>query len=149
MVRLRELAVFVVLVALGGSALAQVPPVPDWSLSQNAPEPFCNLEGAGGTAIQFGVAEHARVTLDVWDASMASVVRVLLDGVLAPGSHMVAWDGHDSLGVPVPDGTYPYRMTATDDGGTEVLFQDTKVAHMSCATSAVGETWTVIKAVYR
>jgi hypothetical protein len=146
MVRLGVLVALVMLWSFSGGALAQTP---EWSLSQNAPEPFCNDEGGGGTAIQFTVLVQAHVSIEVWDAGMTSVVRSLVDGFLEAGVHMVVWDGRDSLGVRVPNGEYPYRMTATDAGETGVLFDDAKVAHVQCDTPVSGETWSAIKALYR
>jgi len=147
MVRLGVLVVLVALLLLGGSALAQIP---DWSLGQNAPEPFCDDEGGGGTTIRFTLQTQARVAMNVWDADMTFVVRSLIEGELKnPGVYMIAWDGHDQAGVRVPDGAYPYTLIATNEGGGEILFQDTKVAHVQCDTPVAVTTWGVIKALYR
>lgn len=148
MIRLRMLVTFVVLAILSGSALAQIP-IPDWALAQNTPEPFCIDEGGGGTTIQFTVSAAVHVTIEVWDEGMTSVVRTLIDGMRPAGLYMLVWDGRNSSGVLVPTGTYPYTMTATDEGGTEVLFQDTKVAHVRCDTPVSDEAWSIIKALYR
>jgi flagellar hook assembly protein FlgD len=46
-------------------------------------------------------------------------VAHLLDGPLAAGTTIVAWDGRDSAGTRVPDGLYEFRLTAltfTADG---------------------------------
>ena len=144
MTRTAAMLVLFASMILATSALAQPPA--EWSLEQNVPEPFCNEEGSAGTVIQFGVAELSRVTIEVLDASMTSVVRVLVDGYLAPGMHTVAWDGLDSLGERVPEGAYPYRMTAIRD---QVVFMDVKVAHVSCSTPASPDEWGAIKALFR
>jgi len=128
-------------------AVAQPAP-PDWSLRQSYPDPFCNA-GGGGTAIEFFVAAQAHIVMEVWHPDTSFVEKTLIDGMLSPGFHTVVWDGSDAQGAKVPDGSYPYRLTATNESGTELLFQDTKVAQVFCATPAELSTWGKIKALYR
>ena len=129
-----------------GGALAQPP---EWSLAQNVPDPFCNVVGDGSTTIAFAVETQAHVLLEVLDTDGVSAVRTLVDGILAAGLHSVIWDGTDSLGVPVPNSSYAYMMTATEEGGTEILFRDTRTAHLNCANPTDPETWGHFKSRYR
>jgi hypothetical protein len=147
MARRGMLVTFVVIAALSGGAVAQIPH--SWSLDQNAPEPFCIDENGGGTIIRFTAPAPAHVTLTVWNEGLTSVVRILVDDMLSAGVFEYVWDGRDSSGVWVPPGAYPYAITAAIEGGTEVLFQDTKVAHVYCDTPVSADTWSVIKALYR
>ncbi len=142
------LRAFLVLVA-GLMVGFDVPPGPtEWSLGQNNPDPFCGV-GGGGTAIEFAVPVTAHVNVDVWRPDMSSVARHLTDGMLSPGYFTVVWDGRDSLGAFVPNGSYPYRLTATNEERTRLLFQDTKVARIECLTSVESSTWGRVKALYR
>jgi len=78
-----------------------------------APNPF-----GTETAIHFGLAREALVTLDVVDVS-GRVVRELVGGSLAAGEHVVAWDGRDAAGRPVASGVYFGRLNTT--AGTTTL----------------------------
>lgn len=147
MVRLRLLLVFVAVLAMAATAVAQESP--SWSLSQNSPDPFCSDEGLGGTTILYSLASRARTTLAVWDVGMTFVVRTLIENELRDaGFHAVTWDGHDQDGVAALDGAYPYRLTLTDENGGVILFEDTKMAHVLCATPVEHATWSGIKALY-
>jgi hypothetical protein len=130
------------------SATAQiVPPPPSWELRQNDPNPFCS--DPGGTRIEFGVAQSARIELVVTTSDGSQLIRRLADLVIVnTGTIVVVWDGDDTNGVPVPDGTYPYRMTATD-AQSNVLFEDTKTATVACVTGVETDIWGSIKRRYR
>jgi flagellin-like hook-associated protein FlgL len=84
---------------------------------------------ASGVAppLSYGLAADATdVTIDILDAS-GTVVRSLTigDGV-TPGSggsaglNSVVWDGLDSGGLPVPDGTYRYSIQQAQDAGSAI-----------------------------
>jgi hypothetical protein len=135
-------------------AVAQTP-LPGWYLHQNDPNPFCNA-GAGGTTIEFELADQAAVKLTVWDEDMTTVVLTLVDGALAPGFHQVVWSGRDHLGHLVVEGHYPYRLEvwawplAGEEAGArqEPFFEDTKTATVQCATPIHLRSWSVIKALF-
>ncbi|HKW13619.1 MAG TPA: PA domain-containing protein [Candidatus Krumholzibacteria bacterium] len=76
------------------------------TLDQNVPNPF-NPE----TTIRFSLPSSERVTLNVYSASGA-LVRTLVDGVQATGSHSFTWNGVDNRGNAVSSGVYFYRLTA-------------------------------------
>jgi len=68
------------------------------------------------TSIQFFVpAQAERLTLDIVDAA-GRVRRRLTAGGVAPGSHLVDWDGNDQRGAHVPSGVYFIALRA--DGRT-------------------------------
>jgi len=128
--------------AVPAVALAGTPP---WSLEQNDPDPFCPAETV--TAIPFAVAESAPILLQVLAANGIDPVATLVNGVLAAGLHTVIWDGADTGGVPVEDGSYVYRLTA---GADPVLFQDEKTATVACSPSGTDpSSWGRTKARYR
>jgi FlgD Ig-like domain len=137
------LSLVLLLAATTAAADIPVPPPASWSLLQNDPNPFC----PGVTRIEFAAPQSAEVELDVLSPDGTMVARVLVHGVLAAGLYTVAWDGKDSNGVVLADGDYPYRLTALDSGGG-VLFQDTKIASVSCLVSTEDSTWSAIKRLY-
>jgi hypothetical protein len=71
--------------------------------------------GRGLARIGYSVAKPGRVNLGVYDAS-GSLVRTLVDGVVAPGTQTAVWDRADDNGRRVSEGTYFYRLTV--DGQT-------------------------------
>jgi hypothetical protein len=120
-----------------------VPPPDSWMLLQNDPDPFC----PGVTSIRFAAPVAAEVHLVVLSTDGTTVLRELVHGALAAGLYTIAWDGLDAHGAQLPDGAYPYRLTALDaSGGT--LFEDSKVATIACNVSAAAPTWSAIKRLY-
>ncbi len=87
------------------SVVESRPPVVEtpesWMLLQNYPNPFNPV-----TRIPFTVAESGQVELVVYDIR-GRQVKVLLDGVVAPGHHTVVFDGSD-----LASGIYYYRFKA-------------------------------------
>ena len=77
-------------------------------LLPNHPNPFNPL-----TSIAFELPHTDDITLSVYDAA-GRIVRTLLSGELAPGSHSVEWDGRDDAGRRLASGVYLYRLSSTE-----------------------------------
>jgi hypothetical protein len=77
-------------------------------LRQNSPNPF-----RFRTTIAYQVPSRSSVGLRIYDSS-GRLVRVLVDGRVAPGYHTVHWDGRDGEGTELGSGVYFYRLTAGD-----------------------------------
>ncbi len=77
-----------------------------FALLPNYPNPF-----NPATTIRYQVASRSQVTLRVYDVSGA-LVRTLVDGSVAAGSHVVQWNGMNDHGDPASSGVYFYRLTA-------------------------------------
>ncbi|MBN1827482.1 MAG: T9SS type A sorting domain-containing protein [Candidatus Eisenbacteria bacterium] len=76
-------------------------------LGRNVPNPFNPI-----TTIHYDVpAGGGAATIEVFDVS-GRLVRTLVDGQSAAGSHQVVWDGRNARGRSVPSGVYFYRLTA-------------------------------------
>ena len=76
-------------------------------LLQNQPNPF-----NGTTALRFDLPRAEEVTLRIYEVS-GRMVRTLTDRMhLAPGQHVVEWDGRDERGKPVSSGVYLYHLNA-------------------------------------
>ncbi|MBI2881389.1 MAG: flagellar hook assembly protein FlgD [Candidatus Tectomicrobia bacterium] len=81
-----------------------------------------SVQVAGGqsTPISYALAsDAATVTIQVRDAS-GKVVRTLEQSLVKGGTQTVAFDGKDTLGRPLPDGTYEISVTAQDKAGKPV-----------------------------
>ncbi len=72
-------------------------------LHQNYPNPF-----GTSTAIEFEVAHAGNVSLEVYDM-LGRRVAVLIEGVMAPGTHDVSFDASD-----LSSGMYLYRLSVAD-----------------------------------
>ncbi len=59
------------------------------------------------------------VKVSIYDGSNR-LVRTLDLGTQTKGEHEVSWDGKDSSGNKVPDGTYSFQVTAVDTQGKAV-----------------------------
>ncbi|MEA1650605.1 flagellar hook capping FlgD N-terminal domain-containing protein [Nitrospirillum sp. BR 11164] len=60
----------------------------------------------------------ASATMSVYDSTGALVSTTDVSG--AAGTHNYSWDGKDSSGKVLPDGTYSVKVTATDSSGKAV-----------------------------
>lgn len=75
------------------------------AFAPGAPNPF-----HGTTTIAFSVAQHAPVTLTIYDVS-GRRVRSLLQDARPAGPHQLQWDGRDDRGSAVASGVYFARLT--------------------------------------
>ncbi len=78
---------------------------------QAGPSPFRER-----ASLAFRTDRPRAVALRVYDAG-GRLVRVLLEGAVAGGAHVVPWDGADAQGRPAPSGMYYCRLEA---GGEQV-----------------------------
>lgn len=80
-----------------------------FELRQNYPNPFNPT-----TWITFAIPARAGETemrLEIFTID-GRLVRSLVQGKYAPGTHRVQWDGRDEIGAAVPTGVYFYRIRA-------------------------------------
>ena len=79
------------------------------AMQQNMPNPF-----NASTIIPFQIpANMAGPTRLVIYNLTGQIVRVLTDGHLAAGAHVLAWDGRDESGQEAASGVYIYRLEGT------------------------------------
>jgi FlgD Ig-like domain/Cohesin domain len=81
----------------------------EFVLQPNYPNPF-----NASTWISFGIPAQAgetAVRLEIFSMD-GRLVRSLLQGKYAPGTHRVLWDGRDEFGAVAPTGVYFYRVHA-------------------------------------
>ncbi|MDZ7292130.1 MAG: T9SS type A sorting domain-containing protein [candidate division KSB1 bacterium] len=76
----------------------------EYALEQNYPNPF-NPE----TSIKYQLPLASHVKLSIY-TSLGQEVRRLIDGTQPAAYHVVAWDGRDNNGNPLPSGVYFYRL---------------------------------------
>ncbi len=77
-----------------------------FALAQNAPNPFNSV-----TTIAFSLPEAGRATLGIYSTT-GQLVRTLVDGEVAAGTHAVVWDGRDDAGRAAASGVYIVRLAA-------------------------------------
>jgi len=70
--------------------------------------------------IQYQMAVHGRVTLQVFDAA-GRAVRTLVDDVQRAGYYTHTWDGHDDAGRKVSTGVYFVRFRTDEHTATEKI----------------------------
>ncbi|MEW6387363.1 MAG: flagellar hook capping FlgD N-terminal domain-containing protein [Thermodesulfobacteriota bacterium] len=72
------------------------------------------------TSASYNLAKAAKeVTVTIANSS-GTVVRTLNLGSLAAGDQTLAWDGKNSSGTTVADGTYTFTVTAKDSAGQSI-----------------------------
>ncbi|MGD9140045.1 MAG: C39 family peptidase [bacterium] len=76
-------------------------------LARPYPMPFRSV-----ARLSFSLADHAHVSLDVFDVT-GRLVRTLARGEYGAGDHSVAWDGTDGRGGPAAPGVYFVRCATT------------------------------------
>jgi hypothetical protein len=72
-------------------------------------EPAMPNPSRGPAQLRFGTARQGVVTLELFDVA-GRRVRSLIHGPLAPGSHLIAWDGRDDDSRAVRAGVYLARL---------------------------------------
>lgn len=132
----------ILLLGIVGSASGQPPP--EFVLHQNDPNPFC-----GQTRIEFALSISVQATLQVWNPDSTQVVRTLIQGMLPAGYHSVIWDGRDDGGAALPNGSYPYVLTAIEEPGGPPVFEASFRAAIDCPAPARTRTWGAIKGLYK
>jgi hypothetical protein len=75
-------------------------------LYANYPNPF-----NPATNIRFSVKYQGNVTLKIYSID-GRLVKTLINSEISSGEYSIRWNGKDNNGVPVPSGTYLYRIEA-------------------------------------
>lgn len=87
-----------------------------FGLSELVPNPF-----TGSARVSYAVpAGGGHVRISVFDVSGA-LVRLLVDGDVAPGNQVLLWDGRSQAGRQVASGIYLVRMEASGFKATRKL----------------------------
>ncbi|MFC1683277.1 FlgD immunoglobulin-like domain containing protein [Candidatus Zixiibacteriota bacterium] len=89
----------------------------DFYLSPNYPNPF---NATTAFALYIPEQNNSTVSLKIYNV-LGQEVRVLLEGPISPGSHLVQWDGRDDAGHDLASGVYFSRLVAGDHGQTRKL----------------------------
>ncbi len=93
------------------TGVGEGPPLPDdFRLFPNFPNPF-----NASTLIPFRIPEDSHVLLEIYDIK-GRRVRVLSDGFVGVGEHVLLWDGKDARGLDSSSGVYLYMLRAYRDG---------------------------------
>ncbi len=76
--------------------------------------------------ISFSMEEAAQVEISIYD-SEGNEIRLIEVGECEAGSHQIDWDGKDSEGETVADGSYSYEVSLIDDSGTVTTLNENRV----------------------
>jgi len=77
------------------------------------------VDGESDPVVNYRTTEYAqKITFVIKDADGNTVVT-LRDTDIEAGTHSIEWDGKDSLGNTVPEGSYTIEATATKSDGEE------------------------------
>jgi hypothetical protein len=68
----------------------------------------------GAASVSFDLPRPGRVRLDLYDVH-GRLVRTLVDGPRAAGTHLARWDGRDGAGQPTAAGVYFLRIEAAGE----------------------------------
>lgn len=91
---------------VAGPFIVKVEPPDQFSLEQNAPNPF-----NAGTAIKYVIARPCHTTLTVYNL-LGEEIITLVDEDLLPGNYTVRWTGENNQGATVGSGVYIYTLRA-------------------------------------
>lgn len=81
--------------------------------ASNAPNPFNPT-----TTITYSLTEEGPVSVKIYN-TQGRLIRTLVDGQAAAGSHSVVWDGLNNAGEQVSSGMYFYKITTAHETITE------------------------------
>ena len=85
-----------------------------FEISQNYPNPLRLNAGAPSTVIACHMRQEGRVVVTIYNM-LGQAVRTLHDGILAVGTHTMAWDGRDGNRESVPSGKYLCAMEIREE----------------------------------
>ncbi|PWK13446.1 FlgD immunoglobulin-like domain containing protein [Tumebacillus permanentifrigoris] len=85
---------------------------PELTKVTDTPDPF-KVTGLTNSTISYTLSEDANVSVKIYN-STGSVVRTLQNALLPYGVKSVVWNGKNDAGALVDDGTYTYKINATD-----------------------------------
>jgi hypothetical protein len=88
-----------------------------FALGPGRPNPFAN-----STTLSFSMQREGTARLAIFDAS-GRIVRELVNGPVAAGTHTRVWDGRNDRGAVVPSGIYFYRLDAGGQQRQEKLLR--------------------------
>ena len=130
--------------SLAVASIAAAGGPPEWELLQNDPNPFCPRNET--TGMTFMAPVPAYITLVVFAPGSDTVVRTLVDGIREAAFWVLFWDGRDDAHEFVPDGSYPYRLTATEPGTGAFFFVGELIATVDCSLPVEKGSWGRVKA---
>jgi hypothetical protein len=105
----RSMRYFDVVVSVSEPSTGTVPG--KFTLAQNYPNPFNPT-----TQIQYGLPQHSRVSITVYDVT-GRVISKVFQGEQDAGLHVVHWNGRNDRGDAVSTGIYFYELNATGNDG--------------------------------
>lgn len=100
------------------------------------------ISGQAGK-IGFDLPANASAILNITDSNGNTIDTVNL-GNLSAGENTYQWNGLNSNGVQVPDGTYNYEVQATESDGTQLLLSGVDAGEVQSVQIENGQVYVVI-----
>jgi len=107
---------------------------------------YVNLKSGSADTIVFNLEGNTPVTLEIYDADGNLLRREDL-GYLEAGMHSYVWDGRDSEGTLMPDGTYTYKLLGIDEYGNQVELGGLEGGKVEAVQFLNGEVYVVINGI--
>lgn len=86
----------------------------------SSPDPFVP-DGKNSVTISYKLSKDAKAGIEIYD-STNTLIKVIESGISKKaGANSASWDGKNSSGIFVPDGSYTYKITAIDSIGFEAV----------------------------
>ncbi len=92
----------------------------------------------GQAAMGLDLPSNAKVTITIKDAS-GKTVAAIPQAQYKSGSNTITWDGLDSNGAKLPDGSYSVTVDAVDDAGKSVAATPSLFITVDAVTYANGQ----------
>lgn len=78
----------------------------------DSPDPF-KPDGKTVNTISYTISKNATASINIYNSSGA-LVRSLFNGAVNAGGNKAVWDGRNNAGTTVTNGTFTYKINATD-----------------------------------
>ena len=81
-----------------------------------------NPSRKGEVALQYHIADKAKVTVNVYDPVWGLVKALVKEELQDAGDKSLTWDGRDDQGMVVPDEAYFFTISAEDEAGNKEIY---------------------------
>jgi flagellar basal-body rod modification protein FlgD len=92
------------------------------------------------SAGSYQLSKPGKVTVRIYDAQ-GTLVRTLEEGVKDTSKQKVVWDGKNQKGEKLPDGTFPFKISATDENGQSISVSSSMVGTVTAISFENGVTY--------
>lgn len=88
----------------------------------------------------YQLSKPGKVTVRIYNAE-GTLLRTLEEGVKDTSKQKVVWDGKSQEGEKLPDGTFPFKISATDENGQSISVSSSMVGIVTGISFENGVTY--------